>query len=101
MTKQKNSRQVGRPRRGRAVFTQTRIDALPEIGRSCEVARALGIKLASFQQWRSLKKNPLPTAYKKRGRPFFKKAQIVKWLIQTRRYTLKPEYMQVERRKRA
>ncbi len=85
-------RKHGRPKHGRAVFLQARIDMLPVEGRQSDVARALGIRLASVQQWCSLKKNPLPFVKDKSGRRMLKKTLVVKWLIATRRYKPKAEY---------
>lgn len=91
-SKASKCRKHGRPKHGRAVFQQARIDLLPISGRQSDVARALGIRLASVQQWCCLKKNPLPFVQDKTGRRILKKTLVVKWLIATRRYKPKPEY---------
>jgi hypothetical protein len=73
------------------VFTEARIDALPAEGTGSEVARALWIRRSSISQWMALKRNPIPFSVKD-GIKIFIKDAVVKWLIRTRRYVLKPEY---------
>lgn len=86
-------RKHGRPRCGRAIFQQVRIDALPESGRQSDVAHALGIRLASVQQWCLLKVNSLPYTLDDSGRKMLSKEDVVEWLIATRRYKPKREYL--------
>ena len=78
-------RKHGRPKRGRAVFTLAQIESLPESGRQSDVARALGIRLASVQQWCELKKNPLPFEMEN-GRRILYRELVIQWLEATRRY---------------
>lgn len=81
----------GRPKAGRIIFQQRRIDSLPTFGNVSEVARALGIKHTTLQQWCSLDKHPLPFAVRD-GHKIFRKDVLVEWLAATRRFTIKPEY---------
>ncbi len=81
----KKGRGHGRPYGGKVVFSEARIAALPETGYASHVAKALGIKRASFQQWCNLEENPLPSI-KQGGHRLFRKDVIVKWLIRTGRY---------------
>lgn len=84
-------RRRGRPKAGRIVFHQVRIDTLPKIAHLSEVARKLGIKHTTLQQWCSLKTHPLPFV-DDGGHKLFRKDILVKWLIATKRFTKKPEY---------
>jgi len=88
-------RPKGCPKDGRIVFHQGRIDDLPDMAYLSDVARSLGIKHSTLQQWCLSKKNPLPYALDKRGdvvKKIFRKDVLVEWLIATKRFTLKPEY---------
>lgn len=82
-------RRVGRPRNGRVVFDQARIDQIPDIGYPSDMAKALGVKRISVQKWCDLKRNPLPKA-EDNGHYVLRRDVLVKWLIDTRRYTPKP-----------
>lgn len=84
----------GRPKGGKAVFKQVRIDLIPEVGGPSEVARALGIARASLYQWCQRKKNPLPFATAEGGQMLFSRDVVIKWLSATRRYKLQREYVQ-------
>lgn len=90
-------RHRGRPRHGRVVFQQVRIDSLPRLGHLSEVARTLGIKHTTLQQWCELEKDPLPFVEEESGKKVFRKDVLVKWLIKTKRYSLKPEYANQEK----
>ncbi len=85
-------RRCGRPKDGRVVIQQKRIDSLPEIGGICEISRTLNIRHATLQQWCALPVHPLPFVDRE-GRRLFRKDLLVKWLIATKRYKLKPEYL--------
>lgn len=84
-------RRRGRPMAGRIVFQQIRIDGLPKIGHLSEVARKLGIKHTTLQQWCSLDIHPLPFVDKD-GHKLFRKDILVRWLVATKRFVLRPEY---------
>ncbi len=84
-------RRIGRPRNGRAVFSQERVDTLPELGCSDDVIRSLGIALGSLQGWRRHKSNPVPFRMDERGRAVFERLPLIRWLIQTRRFKPTPE----------
>lgn len=86
-------RRKGRPKAGRIIFQQRRIDSLPTFGNVSEVARALGIKHTTLQQWCGLDKHPLPFAVRD-GHKIFRKDVLIEWLVATRRFTMKPEYQQ-------
>lgn len=78
-------RKHGRPKGGRVIFNRANIDAIPDVGYPSDVARALGIKRISVQQWADLKKNPLPHI-KRKEHYMLRKDVLVKWLIKTKRY---------------
>ncbi len=91
----------GWPRAGRIIFHQKRIDSLPEFAHLSAVAQILGIKHTTIQQWCALKKHPLPFVCvdgennpvpKHEGRKMFRKDVLVKWLVSTKRFSIKPEY---------
>lgn len=84
-------RPSGRPYGGKVRFEQKRIDNLPEIGCAADIARSLGIRRASLQQWTALKENPLPFV-KDDDRMVFRKDVLVNWLVSTGRFKRKPEY---------
>lgn len=84
-------RRRGRPSSGRIILQQSRIDTLPQFGYPSEVARRLGIKHTTLQQWCSLDDHPLPFS-KKDGRKVFRKDVLIEWLVATKRFTIKPEY---------
>lgn len=79
-------RDQGRPRHGKLNFKQAHIDKLPDSGIAADVIRALGVHHPSFQQWCKLKNNPLPSV-EKNGERIFKKSEVIKWLIRTKRFT--------------
>jgi hypothetical protein len=74
----------GRPKRGRATFKWVILKDLPDLGRQSDVAKVLGVRLASVQQWCELKKNPLPFIIEN-NRRMLEKEIVIKWLIATRR----------------
>ncbi len=74
----------GRPKRGRATFKWAIVKTLPELGRQSDVARVLGVRLASVQQWCELKKNPLPFIVEN-DRRMLEREIVIKWLVATRR----------------
>jgi len=74
----------GRPKRGRATFKLALLKNLPDLGRQSDIAKVLGVRLASVQQWCELKKNPLPFIIEK-NRRMLEKEIVIKWLIATRR----------------
>lgn len=86
-------RQRGRPKAGRIVFQQSRIDKLPKFGHLSAFARLLNIKHTTLQQWCALKNHPLPCV-ERDGHKIFRKDVLVKWLVATKRFSLKPEYTQ-------
>ena len=83
---QRQPRRPGRPIGGRTTFAKMVIDALPDIGRASDVARALGVERASVQQWWEQKDNPLPFFVNHTGRRFFRRDEVVAWLAATGRY---------------
>ncbi len=87
---QNRKRRHGRPDGGKITFDMARIEALPLIGNSAKIARTLGVKLASVQQWCALKENPLPSITKE-GHKLLRKDILVAWLIKTGRYKARKE----------
>ncbi len=81
--KNPKKRRRGRPDHGRIVFRQKCIDALPNIAHLSEVARCLGIKHGSLQQWIK-EDHPLPFL-EENGRKLFRKDVLVAWLKATKR----------------
>ncbi len=86
----KLERKQGRPKAGRAVFTQAQIDALPEYGSVSEVSRALAIKHTSLQQWCDRGKNRLTFVHQGKHK-LFRKDVLIAWLTATRRFNVKEE----------
>ncbi len=84
-------RRHGRPKGGKIVFDQYRIDALPPIGCLSDVARILGVKPASVQQWCALRDDPLPCV-KAENRTVMRKDMVIAWLIRTERYKPKENH---------
>lgn len=82
-------RKVGRPRNGRVVFDQVRIDQIPDIGYCSDVAKALGVKRISVQKWCDLKRDALPMV-EDNGHYVLRRDVVIKWLIKTRRFAPKP-----------
>ncbi len=78
-------RKRGRPKDGRLVFGKKTIDSLPHCGHLSEVARRLGIKHTTLQQWCVLDIHPLPYV-KRGGHKFFRKDVLVTWLTATKRF---------------
>ncbi len=81
-------RRRGRPAKGRVVFEQARIDHLPELAHSSEVARVLDIRHTSLQQWCDKPVDALPFVTRA-GHKWFRKDVLVKWLIATKRLKAK------------
>ncbi len=79
-------RRRGRPKDGRILFQKERIDSLPQYGHLAEVARKLGIKHTTLQQWCALPEHPLPCV-EKDGHKIFRRDIVTRWLIATNRYT--------------
>ena len=86
----RSDRKIGRPLTGRLTLSEDRVDILPERGGYREMARALGVSLGAIQQWVAFEQNPLPT-HKEKGktRPVINRGDLVRWLIETRRYSPK------------
>ena len=81
----------GRPKSGKVIFKQRCIDSLPKFGNISEIARILGIKHTTLQQWCALDHHPLPFVQKD-DHKVFRKDVLVRWLAATNRFKIKPEY---------
>lgn len=85
---EKSALPVGRPKGGggRVMFTQVQIDALPESGSVRAIARALGIRQTSIQQWIHEARERLRAKQQENGRYVIQKEKLVNWLIKTKRF---------------
>ncbi len=83
-------RRRGRPKDGRILFQKARIESLPQYGHLAEVARKLGIKHTTLQQWCALPIHPLP-CIEKDGHKVFRKDVVILWLKSTKRYSVEDE----------
>ena len=81
-------RKHGRPEGGRVILDAKRINMLPELCGTSEVARVLGVARASLLQWCERKTNPLPFVMQERHR-YFSRDVVLKWLKATQRYGTK------------
>ena len=89
--KSEHQRAKGRPKGGRARIGITLIKALPETGYCPEIAEALRVERQTVIQWTQRKANPLP-CHCEDGKRLFRKKDVIKFLIATRRYKPKAEY---------
>lgn len=85
--KVKLERRQGRPKAGRAIFTQAHVDALPDYSTVLDVSRALQVKHTSIQQWCVHGDNPLRYGMVA-GHKVFRKDVLITWLEATGRYNV-------------
>ncbi len=83
-------RRRGRPKDGRILFQKERIDSLPLYGHLAAVAKKLGIKHTTLQQWCALPVHALPFI-EKDGHKVFRKDILILWLKSTKRYNVETD----------
>lgn len=89
----KRPRPRGQPRGGRAKFTRLTLNRLPESGFGPTMSKYLGVSRMTLYDWTRLEENPLPCETVEREHCkhrkqvyLFRKKDIIKWMIATRRY---------------
>lgn len=98
LPKSPSLRARGRPQHGRVTFKQVNVDAIQKIGSMSDLARSLNVKVTTVQQWVDPANDyPLPYAVFKNAttgheRKQFHREPVIRWLINTKRFTPGPGY---------
>lgn len=81
-----SKRGIGRPKTGRVVFIDLRLEKIPEKAGYRRMARALGVSLGCVQQWVRERDLPLPVKREDHDKLVICRGDLIRWLIETKRY---------------